>query len=261
MKNILLAIKPYMIGSIIILLFTLLSAFLSFLIKDNGITYFICGAAGAFGIGFLIYKAAKPISPLTVLIIIPCMFSGTFFAEYYLISKEKIISHIKPSEIELYKTSFLFEFDNYQILDKMKSSYTGIWRYKDKSSKIDVYTVPVVDSDWKPDDIVKVFAVCEKTFENSSNCENAFLPHKRFAKRIDQKTNHHYKSFEASVVNGVKDFHFKTADDTVFVELISDIYLYAVQKRRYGVIIFLALLFLWNVTSFWSVRHELKNKR
>ncbi len=255
MRKFVLILKPYIIGSLGITVFTLFAIAVSFFTMNNGVTYFICGITGAFGVGYFIHRLAKPVSPLTVLVIIPCMFSGTLISEYIHLSKEKIIHQMKPSEIKAHRSSLLFELSNYHVLHDKKSSYTGTWRYKDKSATIHVYTVPVVDDDWQPDDTVEVFAVCEKNFENSGDCGNAFSPDKGFAKLVVQRSTNHYKSFEVSAKKGVKDHDYKIADTITFVELISDIHLYAIKKRRYGIIIFFGLLLLWNAVSFWSVRH------
>lgn len=260
MRKVISIFKPFVIGSLGIAVFTLFAIAVSLITMNNGVTYFICGVTGALGVGYYIHRLAKPISPLTVLVVIPCMFSATLISEYIHLSEEKIIRQIKPSEIKAHRSSLLFELSNYHVLHDMKSSYTGTWRYKDKSATIHVLTVPIVDNDWQPDDNVEVFAVCEKNYENSGNCDNAFFPHKGFAKLVLQRTTHHYKSFEVSAKQGAKDHDYRIADAITFVELISDIRLYAIKKRRYGIVIFLGLLFLWNAVSFWSVHYMLQKK-
>lgn len=261
MRKFIAALKPYLMGSLGILAFTSFCIIISLLVRNNGITYFICGTTGAFGMGYYLHKFAKPLSPLTALLIIPCMFSGIFLADYLFISTAKIIRNIKPSQISAHQSSSLFELSDFHILYTMKSSYTGTWRYKDKSAKIHVFTVPVADSDWQSDDIISVFAICEKNFENSSNCDQAFLPHKRFAKRVDSSNSERTKSFLMSAKLGSQSKNLHIGENIVFIELIANIDLYALKKRRYGVILLLGLLFLWNFVCYLSQRYAAKAQR
>lgn len=260
MRKRLSALRPYAVGSLAAAVFTVFSVLVSYIAQNNGVTYFICGVTGAFGIGYAIYRLAGPVSPLTALVLIPCMFSGVFIGEYLHLMRERVIA-ARPSELKAHASSDVFELRNHRIVREMKSSYSGTWRYKDKSATIHVYAVPVVDEGWGPGESVEVFAVCEKTFGNSGSCDGAFHPGKRFAKRIVRQTSDHYKSFEVSVKRGVKDHDLHVAGSIVFVELISDISVYAARKRNFGIMLCAGLVLLWNAVSFWSVRYESKRAR
>jgi hypothetical protein len=249
-------IKAYLLGSLGIFIYFIITIMLSLLIKNNGIVYFISGICCFFGLGFYFVKLSNPISPLSVLLIIPCMFAGTYLSEYIQLKNEIIVQAKNPRDIFLYNSSNYFELSNYLILNQYKNTIIEIKKIQDRSSKISVTVVPIVNQNWMLEDKIEIFATCEENFENNYNCENAFLIYSKFAKLINSQTSNHDNSLNNAAIQGGKKYNLNLSENLKFIELITDIELYANNKKKYGIIIFLSFLFLWIFVSILIEKYE-----
>ncbi len=254
MKKVVRIVKPFIIGSFLITILAIIATTVSYFFRDNGVTYFFCGVLGAFGGGFFIYKFAQPISPLTVIMIIPVMFSGIFFSEYIQIKTAKILLNTEPSTIKSDNSTEIFELTNYKILTKMISKYSFTKREKDRIFHKTVCTTPIVNSDWVINNQINLFAVCEK-----DDCSSCFSANQKFARVLKSETSDNFKSYIQSMKNGVKKNNLNLVNKPIFIELIEDINQYATKKRDLGIIIFLSLLFLWNFISIFSFKTKKEN--
>ncbi|MBN2693667.1 hypothetical protein JXR93_03305 [bacterium] len=248
-------LQPFLFGSLFILLFLTITTTISFILMNNGLVYLIGGVLGSFGGGFFIYRFAKPISPLTSIVIVPIMFAGIFLSEYIDIKVTKIEFNRTPSSIKLDTSIKIFELIDYKILTKMISKYSFTRREKDRVFHKTVCTIPIVNSDWVINNQIDLFAVCEK-----DNCSSCFSENQKFGKIVKLETSDNFKSYIESVKNGAKKNSLNIKiDKLIFVELIEDIDQYAQKKRDSGIIIFLSLLFIWNFISIFSFKKGKEN--
>lgn len=239
-------------GSFGILLYALI-AIACFYFLPFGASLFICGFFGFFAMGAFLFFFSKPVSPITAILCVPCLFVGWMGSDFLAMSQATTIQHVKPSQLQHHPNDLLFQFKDFLIKQEFTTSISTYIRQSSKRSHFKV--VPLVDSDWHEKIPIKSFAICK-----GETCQKGWEIPKNQGIRRDS-SNEQMGEFRQAAKQCAQNFKLIVDEDPTFIELTKDIIALKNEKKQTAFMAFYFILIAWNITALFSTLPAKKNSK